>query len=125
LAWYWAYFPATYHLLVGSSSHAISVWAVGSIAIAVEDGSERYESEFVLSYASPIDPPGDIRPRRPDDSSHSPLWRSSSAEESSIYGDFREFLSKLIATPRPDRLNGGGGSPERTALPAQFPAIRD
>lgn len=27
--------------------------------------------------------------------------------------------------PRRRRLNGGGGSPERTALPARFPAIRD
>ena len=35
LARYWPYFPATYYLLVGSSSHAISVWGVGSIAIAV------------------------------------------------------------------------------------------
>ena|SRR5580704_14976537 len=35
-----------------------------------------------------------------------------------FYADFRESLSQPIATPRPRRLNGGGGSRERTALPA-------
>src|ERR1700733_16301647 len=55
-----------------------------------------------------IDPPGDIRPLRPDDSTHNPLWRSSSAEKAPFYGDFREFPPKLIATPRQDRQNGGG-----------------
>src|SRR6202022_52634 len=70
---------------------------------------------------SPVDRPGDIRPRRPDDSTLNPLSRPSSQKKTQFYGDFRESLLQRITTLKPDRLNGGGCSLQRTALCDQFP----
>jgi hypothetical protein len=58
---------------------------------------------------SPVDRPGDIRPRRPDDSTLNPLSRPSSQKKTQFYGDIRESLPQRIATLRPDRQNGGRG----------------
>jgi hypothetical protein len=41
---------------------------------------------------SPVDRPGDIRPRRPDDSTLNPLSRPSSQKKTQFYEDFRESL---------------------------------
>ena len=70
---------------------------------------------------SPVDRPGDIRPRRPDDSTLNPLSRPSSQKKTQFYGDIRESLPQRIATLRPDRQNGGGCSLNRTALCDRFP----
>jgi hypothetical protein len=53
-----------------------------------------------------------------------------SADESSVgktvfRADFNETTLVSLHREQQDRLNGGGGSPERTALPARFPAIRE
>jgi hypothetical protein len=45
--------------------------------------------------------------------------------QSMFMGIFCAFSGFLGGGAKPHKLSGGGGSPERTALPARFPAIRD
>jgi hypothetical protein len=54
-----------------------------------------------------------------------PSLETKLAKEGSILWGFTRVSPQRIASFSLNRQNGGGGSPERTGLPARFPAIRD